>query len=148
MSTNITIVGNLTNDPEMRFTPSGHAVASFTVAVNERAFDKAANEWKDLGSSFYRCQVWRQYAENLTESLTKGTRVIVTGKLKQREYETNTGEKRSVWEVEVEDMGPALRNATAKVTKVQRGSSGFGNQAPSDWTATPETPASSDEIPF
>lgn len=146
MSTNVTIVGNLTADPEMRFTPSGHAVANFTVAVTERVKD--GNEWKDGPSSFYRCSIWRQYAENLTESLTKGTRVIVTGRMKQREYEDRSGEKRSVWEVEADEVGPALKYATAKVTKAQRGPSGFGNQAPTDWTATPETPASSDEIPF
>lgn len=146
MSTNVTIVGNLTADPEMRFTPSGHAVANFTVAVTERVKD--GNEWKDGPSSFYRCAIWRQYAENLTESLTKGTRVIVTGRMKQREYETNTGEKRSVWEVEADEVGPALKYATAKVTKAQRAASGFGNAGSDPWTAPAPTPASSDEIPF
>ncbi|MDA8435699.1 MAG: single-stranded DNA-binding protein [Actinomycetales bacterium] len=127
---NLTIVGNLTNDPELRFTPSGAAVASFTVASNSRYLDKTTNEWKDGEPVFMRCSVWRQYAENVAESLTRGTRVIVTGRLKQRSYETREGEKRTVLEMEVDDVGPALRTATAKVTKVARaggGGSGFGD---------------------
>ena len=134
---NVTIVGNLTNDPELRFTPSGAAVASFTIASNSRYLDKTTNEWKDGEPVFMRCSVWRQYAENVAESLTRGTRVIVTGRLKQRSYETREGEKRTVVEMEVDDVGPALRTATAKVTKVARaggggfggGGGGFGGQA-------------------
>ena len=111
----VTVVGNLTGDPELRFTPNGAAVASFTVASTTRVLDKGTNEWKDGDTMFLRCSVWRQYAENVAESLTKGTRVIVTGRLKQRSYETKEGEKRSVVELDVDDVGPALRNATAKV---------------------------------
>ena len=120
----ITIIGNLTGDPELRFTPSGAAVASFTVASSSRVMDKQTNEWKDGDTTFLRCNVWRQYAENVAESLQRGMRVIVNGRLKQRSYETKEGEKRTVYEVEVDDVGPALRYATAKVTKVSRGSGG------------------------
>jgi single-strand DNA-binding protein len=123
---NLTVVGNLTNDPELRFTNGGQAVASFTVASNSRYLDKTTNEWKDGEPVFMRCSVWRQYAENVAESLTRGTRVIVTGRLKQRSYETSAGEKRTVMEMEVDDVGPALRTATAKVTKVASGSGGSG----------------------
>ena len=123
---NVTVVGNLTNDPELRFTPSGAAVASFTVAASSRYLDKATNEWKDSDPVFMRCSVWRQYAENVAESLQKGMRVIVQGRLKQRSYETREGEKRTVVKMEVDDVGPALRYATAKVTRTQRGDSGFG----------------------
>ena len=123
---NVTVVGNLTNDPELRFTPSGAAVASFTVAASSRYLDKATNEWKDSDPVFMRCSVWRQYAENVAESLTKGMRVIVTGRLKQRSYETREGEKRTVFEVEVDDVGPALRNATAKVNRISRDGGGGG----------------------
>ena len=122
----VTVIGNLTNDPELRFTPSGAAVASFTVASSSRVLDKTTNEWKDGESVFMRCSVWRQYAENVAESLTKGTRVIVSGRLKQRSYETREGEKRTVMELEVDDVGPALRYATAKVNRVQRQGGGFG----------------------
>ncbi|CAB4876071.1 MAG: single-stranded DNA-binding protein [Actinobacteria bacterium] len=122
----VTVVGNLTNDPELRFTPSGAAVASFTVASSSRVLDKTTNEWKDGDTVFMRCSVWRQYAENVAESLTKGTRVIVSGRLKQRSYETREGEKRTVMELEVEDVGPALRYATAKVNRVQRQGGGYG----------------------
>lgn len=124
--TTITVVGNLTNDPELRFTPSGAAVASFTVASTPRTFDRASNEWKDGDTLFLRCSVWRQYAENVAESLTRGSRVIVVGRLKQRSYETREGEKRTVIEMDVDDVGPALRNATAKITKAQRGGGGYG----------------------
>ena len=124
---NLTIVGNITNDPELRFTPSGAAVASFTVASNSRYLDKTTNEWKDGEPVFMRCSVWRQYAENVAESLTRGTRVIVTGRLKQRSYDNREGQKVTVMEMEVDDVGPALRTATAKVTKVARaGGGGFG----------------------
>jgi single-strand DNA-binding protein len=126
---NLTIVGNITNDPELRFTPSGAAVASFTVASNSRYLDKATNEWKDGEPVFMRCSVWRQYAENVAESLTRGTRVIVTGRLKQRSYDNRDGQKVTVMEMEVDDVGPALRNATAKVTKVARSGGGFGGDS-------------------
>ena len=116
--TPITLIGNLTADPELRFTPSGHAVAKFTVASTPRTFDRQTSEWRDGDTMFLNCEVWRQYAENVTESLQKGMKVIVTGRLKSRSYETNSGEKRTVFEVEVDEVGPALRNATAKVTKV------------------------------
>ncbi|HEX3705610.1 MAG TPA: single-stranded DNA-binding protein, partial [Mycobacteriales bacterium] len=122
----VTVVGNLTNDPELRFTPSGAAVASFTVASTPRLLDKATNEWKDGDALFLRCSVWRQAAENVAESLTRGARVMVTGRLKQRSYETKEGEKRTVVELEVDEVGPSLRYATAKVTKASRGGGGGG----------------------
>jgi len=123
----ITVVGNLTDDPELRFTPSGAAVASFTVASTPRTFDKATNEWKDGDALFLRCSIWRQAAENVAESLTKGMRVVVQGRLRQRSYETREGEKRTVVELEVEEVGPSLKYATAKVTKASRGGGGgFG----------------------
>jgi len=125
---NVTIVGNITNDPELRFTPSGAAVASFTIASNSRYLDKTTNEWKDGEPVFMRCSVWRQYAENVAESLTRGTRVIATGRLKQRSYDNRDGQKVTVIEMDVDDVGPALRTATAKVTKVARaGGGGFGD---------------------
>jgi single-strand DNA-binding protein len=122
----ITVVGNLTDDPELRFTPSGAAVASFTVASTPRSFDKNTNEWKDGDALFLRCSIWRQAAENVAESLTKGMRVVVQGRLKQRSYETREGEKRTVVELDVEEIGPSLKYATAKVTKASRGSGGGG----------------------
>ena len=122
----ITVVGNLTNDPELRFTPSGAAVASFTVASTPRFLDKATNEWKDGDALFLRCSVWRQAAENVAESLQRGARVIVTGRLKQRSFETKEGEKRTVIEVEVDEVGPSLRYATAKVNKTTRSGAGGG----------------------
>jgi single-strand DNA-binding protein len=123
----ITVVGNLTDDPELRFTPSGAAVASFTVASTPRTFDRNSNEWKDGDALFLRCSIWRQAAENVAESLTKGMRVVVQGRLRQRSYETREGEKRTVVEMEVEEVGPSLKYATAKVTKANRGSGGgFG----------------------
>lgn len=131
--TPITLVGNLTADPELRFTPSGAAVANFTVASTPRTFDRQANEWKDGETLFLRCSIWREAAENVAESLTRGTRVVVTGKLVSRSWETPEGEKRSVNEVLVDEIGPSLRYATAKVTKAQRSSGGgqggnFGGQ--------------------
>ena len=140
--TNITIIGNLTSDPELRFTPNGAAVAKFTVASTPRYLDKATNEWKDGDSLFLTCNVWRQAAENVAESLTRGMRVIVTGRLKQRSYETKEGEKRTVYEVEVDEVGPSLRNATAKVTKTSGKSSGSfapAAEVASDdpWSAAP-----------
>ncbi len=126
--TTITMIGNLVDDPELRFTPSGVAVAKFRVASTPRYLDKTTNEWKDGESLFLQCQIWRQAAENVAESLTKGMRVILSGRLKQRSYETKEGEKRTVFEVEVDEVGPSLRNATAKVTRTQRaaGAGGFG----------------------
>jgi single-strand DNA-binding protein len=163
--TNITLVGNLTDDPELRFTPSGAAVANFTVASTPRFLDKQTNEWKDGDALFMRCNIWRQAAENVAESLQRGMRVIVTGRLRQRSYETKEGEKRTVYEVEVDEIGPSMRYATAKVVKGQRsggsgggfgggGGGGGGNAggAADDPWATP-APASSggefsDEPPF
>jgi len=122
----ITVVGNLTADPELRFTPSGAAVANFTVASTPRTFDRQSGEWKDGEALFMRCNIWRQAAENVAETLTRGSRVIVSGRLKQRSYETREGEKRTVVELEVDEVGPSLRYATAKVNKVSRGSGGGG----------------------
>jgi single-strand DNA-binding protein len=132
--TPITVVGNLVADPELRFTPSGQPVATFRVASTPRVMDRQTNEWKDGDSLFLTCNVWRQAAENVAESLQRGMRVIVTGRLKQRNYETKEGEKRTVYEVEVDDVGPSLRNASAKVNRVSRGGgeggfSGGGNRA-------------------
>ena len=124
--TTITIVGNLTADPELRFTPSGAAVANFTVASTPRTFDRQSNEWKDGETLFMRCSVWRDAAENIAESLHRGTRVLVTGRLKSRSYETKEGEKRTVFEIEVDEVGPSLKYATAKVTRTQRSGAGFG----------------------
>lgn len=122
----ITVIGNLTNDPELRFTPNGAAVASFTVASTPRTFDRASNEWKDGDTLFLRCTVWRQAAENVAESLHKGTRVVVQGRLKQRSFETREGEKRTVVELEADEVGVSLRSATAKVSKSSRSSAGGG----------------------
>lgn len=124
--TTITVVGNLTADPELRFTPSGAAVANFTVASTPRIYDRQAGEWKDGEALFLRCNIWREAAENVAESLTRGARVIVTGRLKQRSFETREGEKRTVMEVEVDEIGPSLRYATAKVNKASRGGGGGG----------------------
>ena len=167
--TTITVIGNLTGDPELRFTPSGAAVANFTVASTPRTFDRQSNEWKDGDTLFLRCSIWREAAENVAESLTKGTRVIVTGRLVQRSYETREGEKRTVYELQVDEVGPSLRYASAKVTRAQRsgggggfggggggfsggGSSGGGGQQDDPW-ATPAPGGSgggsfSDEPPF
>ena len=124
--TQITIVGNLVDDPQLRYTPTGNAVANFRVASTPRFMDRATNEWKDGDSLFLTCNVWRQPAENVAESLQRGMRVIVSGRLRQRSYETKEGEKRTVYEIEVDEVGPSLRNASAKVTKSQRSSGGFG----------------------
>ena len=151
----ITVVGNLTGDPELRFTPSGAAVANFTVASTPLTFDRATNEWKDGDAMFLNCSVWRQVAENVAESLTKGMRVIVHGRLKSRSYETQSGERRTVFEVEVDEIGPCLRYATAKVTR--NPSSGNFQSGSAGWTAPaePQAPAAdpwassqSDEPPF
>jgi single-strand DNA-binding protein len=124
--TQITIAGNLVDDPELRFTPAGQPVARFRVASTPRFRDNSTGEWKDGDSLFLTCNVWRQAAENVAESLTRGMRVIVSGRLRQRSYETKEGEKRTVYEVEVDDVGPSLRNASAKVNKVARSGSGDG----------------------
>jgi len=165
----ITVVGNLTADPELRFTPSGAAVANFTVASTPRIFDRQSNEWKDGDALFMRCSIWREAAENVAESLTRGSRVIVQGRLKQRSYETREGEKRTVVELEVDEIGPSLRYATAKVNKASRsggggGGGGFGSsgggggdrggsQQPKDdpWGSAPASGSfsgSDDEPPF
>jgi single-strand DNA-binding protein len=122
----ITVIGNLTADPELRFTPSGAAVANFTVASTPRQFDRNSNEWKDGETLFMRCSIWRDAAENVAESLHRGTRVVVTGRLKSRSYDTKEGEKRTVMELEVDEVGPSLRYASAKVTKAERGGGGGG----------------------
>ncbi len=166
--TNITIIGNLVNDPELRYTPTGQAVATFRVASTPRFLDKTTNEWKDGDSLFLSCNVWRQAAENVAESLQRGMRVIVTGRLKQRSYETKEGEKRTVYEIEVDEVGPSLRNASAKVSRSTRsgGGTGFGGGSqggqggqggygasagrPNDdpWAADPADNGFSDEPPF
>jgi single-strand DNA-binding protein len=127
--TTITLVGNLTADPELRFTPSGAAVANFTVASTPRTFDRQTNEWRDGEAMFLNCAVWRQAAENVAESLQKGMRVIVQGRLRSRSYETRDGERRTVFEIDVDEIGPALRYATAKVTRNASGSSQGGASA-------------------
>jgi single-strand DNA-binding protein len=131
--TPITVVGNLTADPELRFTPSGAAVANFTVASTPRTFDRQTNEWKDGEALFLGCSVWRQAAENAAESLTKGMRVVVTGRLKARSYETRDGEKRTVFEIDVDEVGPSLKYATAKVTKTSRSGQGGGFSGNDPW---------------
>jgi single-strand DNA-binding protein len=149
----ITVVGNLTADPELRFTPSGAAVANFTVASTPRTFDRQSGEWKDGEALFLRCNIWRQAAENTAESLTRGMRVIVSGRLRQRSFETREGEKRTVMEMEVDEVGPSLRYATAKVNKATRqggasGSGGYGASGsfgppPDDpWSSAPQAGAS------
>ncbi len=173
----VTVVGNLTADPELRFTPSGAAVANFTVAATPRTFDRQSGEWKDGEALFMRCNVWRQAAENVAETLTRGMRVMVSGRLKQRSFETREGEKRTVVELEVDEVGPSLKYATAKVNKVSRsgggdfggggggfgggggggnggGPSGGGSGGPANddpWGSAPAAgsgPAADDEPPF
>jgi single-strand DNA-binding protein len=139
--TPITVVGNLTSDPELRFTPSGAAVANFTVASTPRQFDRQTNEWKDQETLFLNCSVWRQAAENAAESLQRGMRVIVQGRLKARSYETREGEKRTVFEIDVEEVGPSLKMATAKVTKTTRsgggqGGGGFSGGSDDPWASS------------
>ncbi|MGH8868727.1 MAG: single-stranded DNA-binding protein [Actinomycetes bacterium] len=146
--TQITLVGNLVDDPELRFTPSGQAVAKFRIASTPRYMDRQTNEWKDGESLFLTCNVWRQAAENVAETLQRGMRVIVQGRLRQRSYETREGEKRTVYEVEVDEVGPSLRNATAKVNKTTRsggggGGGGFGGGAPSGGADDPWATAGS-----
>ncbi|XAZ30634.1 single-stranded DNA-binding protein [Paenarthrobacter ureafaciens] len=151
--TTITVIGNLTNDPELRFTPSGSAVANFTIASTPGTFDRQSNEWKDGETLFLRASVWREAAENVAESLTKGMRVIVSGRLKSRSYETKEGEKRTVIELEVDEIGPSLRSANAKVNRTNRGgnggqgggfgggqqSEGFASQSSSGWGNAPDS---------
>ena len=168
--TQITIVGNLVGDPELRYTPTGQAVATFRVASTPRFRDNTTGEWKDGDSLFLSCNVWRQAAENVAESLQRGMRVIVSGRLRQRSYETREGEKRTVYEIEVDEVGPSLRNASAKVVKSNRsganyagqggsggyGGGGGGSQRPAEdpWTADPSDgfggggDAAPDEPPF
>ena len=153
----ITVIGNLTSDPELRFTPSGAAVANFTIASTPRTLDRENQEWKDGEALFLRCSVWREAAENVAESLIRGSRVMAQGRLRQRSYETKEGEKRTVVELEVDEIGPSLRYATAKVTKASRGEGGGGfgggggggfggGGGSSDPWSTPAPP--SDEPPF
>jgi single-strand DNA-binding protein len=156
--TQITLIGNLVDDPELRYTPSGAAVAKFRVASTPRFFDKQASEWRDGESLFLTCNAWRQSAENVAETLQKGMRVIVSGRLKQRSFETREGEKRTVFEVEADEVGPSLRNASAKVTKTTRSSAGGGSfggggggsfgggQSDDPWASASTT--STDEPPF
>jgi single-strand DNA-binding protein len=147
--TTLTVIGNLTSEPELRFTPSGSAVANFTIASTPRTFDKNSNEWKDGETLFLRASVWREAAENVAESLTKGMRVIASGNLKSRSYETKEGEKRTVIEFEVDEIGPSLKYANAKVNRTQRSGGQGGQQQPSTqqpaqqdtWAAAPQQPA-------
>jgi single-strand DNA-binding protein len=161
---NVSFTGNLVADPELRYTPTGQAVANFRVACTPRRLDKGTNEWVDGDSTFLTCNIWRQAAENVAESLQQGMRVVVTGRLKQRSYETREGEKRTVFEVEVDEIGPSMRSASAKVTKTSRSGAGDGAWAggsapqvrqpgaePDPWAAA--TPAGApgpvgDEPPF
>ncbi|WP_410640288.1 single-stranded DNA-binding protein [Amycolatopsis sp. lyj-346] len=140
--TTVTVVGNLTSDPELRFTPAGSAVANFTVASTPRTFDRESGAWRDGDALFLRCSLWREYAENVAESLVRGARVVVHGRLRQRSYDTKEGEKRTVVELEVDEIGPSLRYATAKVTKVSRAAGGEGS---SSWT---REPVAAGEPPF
>jgi single-strand DNA-binding protein len=160
--TQITIIGNLVDDPQLRYTPSGQAVASFRVASTPRFLDRNTNEWKDGDSLFLSCNVWRQAAENVAESLQRGMRVIVSGRLRQRSYETKEGEKRTVYEIEVDEVGPSLRNASAKVVRSSRatggssgsgGSGGYGSSggrtSDDPWASEPaDSSGFSDEPPF
>ncbi len=144
--TYVTVVGNLVDDPELRFTPSGAAVANFRIASTPRTFDRQTNEWKDGEALFLSCSVWRQAAENVAESLQRGMRVVVQGRLKARSYETREGEKRTVFEIEVEEVGPSLKYATAKVTRAQRssggGGGGFSGGGDDPWASQSAQPAS------
>jgi single-strand DNA-binding protein len=153
--TTVTVIGNLTADPELRFTPSGLAVANFSVASTPRTFDRQSGEWKDGDALFLRCTIWRQPAENVSESLKRGARVIVTGRLRQRSFETKEGEKRTVVELDVDEIGPSLRFATATVNKADRTHeaqpSTAGTPTADPWTTSASTPSGSgfaDEPPF
>ena len=140
----ITVVGNLVDDPELRFTPSGAAVANFRIASTPRTFDRQTNEWKDGDTLFLSCAVWRQAAENVAESLQRGMRVIVQGRLKSRQYETREGEKRTVFEIDVEEVGPSLRSASAKVTKTTRSGGGGGGSSGGGGGGGQSAPAGND----
>jgi single-strand DNA-binding protein len=151
----ITVVGNLTGDPELRYTQNGLAVANFTIASTPRNFDRAANDWKDGDALFLRASVWREFAEHVAGSLTKGSRVIATGRLKQRSYETKEGEKRTSIELEVDEIGPSLRYATAQVTRAAssrdggggaRGGSQQSQVAEEPWAASPPAAAASGDV--
>lgn len=149
----ITVIGNLTADPELRYTQNGLAVANFTIASTPRNFDRASNDWKDGEALFLRASVWREFAEHVAGSLTKGSRVIATGRLKQRDYETKEGEKRTSIELEVDEIGPSLRYATAQVTRAMSSRDGGGSVQAATPAATEadvwNTPAShNDEQPF
>jgi single-strand DNA-binding protein len=150
----ITVIGNLTADPELRFTPAGAAVANFTVASTPRTYDKQKQEWVDGDALFLRCNIWREAAENVAESLTRGARVIVSGRLKQRSFETREGEKRTIVELEVDEIGPSLKYASAKVNKTGRSGGGGGQHRQSDDAANPwdgnqsSSVAQDDEPPF
>ena len=153
--TTLTIVGNLVDDPDLRFTPSGAAVANFRIASTPRTFDRQSNEWKDGETLFLSCAVWRQAAENVAESLQKGMRVLVTGRLKSRTFETREGEKRTVFEIDVDEVGPSLRSATAKVTRASRsggdsgGYSGGSNSSNADpWATAPAASSSNAGDPW
>ncbi len=162
--TQITLIGNLVDDPQLRYTPTGQAVANFRVASTPRFMDRQTNEWKDGDALFLNCNVWRQAAENVAESLQRGMRVIVSGRLRQRSYETREGEKRTVYEIEVDEVGPSLRNASAKVNRSSRstggpgGSGGQGGQggygssggraADDPWASEPADSGFTDEPPF
>jgi single-strand DNA-binding protein len=151
--TTITVVGNLVDDPELRFTPSGAAVANFRIASTPRTFDRQTNEWKDGDALFLSCSVWRQAAENVAESLMKGMRVIVQGTLRSRQYETREGEKRTAFEIQVEEVGPSLKYATAKVARSSRssaggGGAGGGNFAAEDPWASPAPAQSTTNDPW
>ena len=145
--TTVTVVGNLTTDPELRFTPAGAAVANFTVASTPRTLDRQSGEWKDGEALFLRCSLWRQAAENAAESLKRGARVLVTGRLVQRSFETKEGEKRTVVELQVDEIGPSLRYATATVEKVGRNGGGTNTADGNSWGAAP-VPAGTGSPPF
>ncbi len=146
----ITVVGNLTADPELRYTQTGLAVANFTIASTPRSFDKATNDWKDGEALFLRASVWREFAENVAGSLSKGSRVIVTGRLKQRSYETKEGEKRTSFEIEVDEIGPSLRYASAQVTRTtsggSRGGQGGAQGGEEPWASAPPANSASGDV--
>jgi single-strand DNA-binding protein len=149
--TTLTITGNLTRDPELRYTPTGTAVAAFTVAASRRVYDQASGGWKDGDTLFLRCSAWRELAEHVTESLQKGMRVIVTGRLRQRDYETDAGEKRTVYEVDADDAGPSLKWATAKITRASREKVPHPADEGAPWAAEPAAAAAgapASEPPF
>ncbi|WP_243795064.1 single-stranded DNA-binding protein [Saccharopolyspora gloriosae] len=144
----ITVVGNLTADPELRFTASGTPVANFTVASTPRTFDRESGQWTDSEPMFLRCSIWRQPAENISETLTRGMRVVAQGRLRQRSFQTKEGDKRTVIELDVDEIGPSLRFAIAKVAKATRNTTSFDNTGPgAPWNANPDN-GQDDEAPF